>query len=174
MNICIIILSWTVDWSVLCTSLSIFRALLLTRYPHPSSQCPIHHLNMTWDENVNVLTALSRALLRILRFCLCRRVSFAQSSYWLINSYPAPGVQIVESATLHYLKAWNTLISSFFLLPLAQILAETRLSIHDSPFPADDQDTVGTFPAPPDPTGKVSCPPAPLLPPSSLPPQSQM
>ncbi|CAH3176786.1 unnamed protein product, partial [Porites evermanni] len=35
-----------------------------------------------------------------------------------------------------------------------QILAETRLSIHDSPFPADDQDTVGTFPAPPDPTGK--------------------
>ncbi|CAH3158530.1 unnamed protein product, partial [Porites lobata] len=33
-----------------------------------------------------------------------------------------------------------------------QILAETRLNVHDSPFPADAQDTVGTFPAPPDPT----------------------
>ena len=59
----------------------------------------------------------------------------------------------------------NRLINSCFLLPLAQILAETRLSIHDSPFPTDDEDTVGTFPAPPDPTGKVSFP----LPPSPLP-----
>ncbi|CAH3015795.1 unnamed protein product [Porites evermanni] len=33
-----------------------------------------------------------------------------------------------------------------------QISAETRLSIHDSPFFADIQDTVGTFLAPPDPT----------------------
>ena len=64
----------------------------------------------------------------------------------------------MESATLHYLKAWNRLMNSCFLLPFAQILAETRLSIHDSTFPADQQDTVGTFPAPPDPTGKVSCP----------------
>ena len=52
------------------------------------------------------------------------------------------------------------LINSCFLLPFAQIPAETRLSIHDSTFPADDQDTVGTFPAPPDPTGKVSGPQA--------------
>ena len=67
------------------------------------------------------------------------------------------------------------LINSFFLLPLAQIPAETRLSIHDSPFFADEQDTVRTFPAPADPTGKVSCPPALFSPPlSSLPSQSQM
>ena len=66
----------------------------------------------------------------------------------------------MESATLHYLKAWNKLISSWFVLSLAQILADTPLSIHDSPFPADDQDTVATFPAPPDPTGKVYCPQA--------------
>ena len=75
----------------------------------------------------------------------------------------------MESATLHYLKAWNTLISSCFLLPLAQILAETRLSIHDSPFPADDQDTVETFPAPPDPAGKVYCPLSPPPPPPPYP-----
>ena len=54
----------------------------------------------------------------------------------------------------------QALINSCFLLPLAQIPAETRLSIHDSPFFAHEQDTVGTFPAPPDPTGKVSCLPA--------------
>ena len=53
-----------------------------------------------------------------------------------------------------------------FFSPLAQIPAETRLSIHDSPFFARDQDTVGTFPAPPDPTGKVYCP----LPPHPTPP----
>ena len=29
------------------TSSSVFRAFFLTRYPHPSSQCPIHHL-YTW------------------------------------------------------------------------------------------------------------------------------
>ena len=170
------------DGRVLCTSRSVFRALLLTRYPHPSSQCPIHHLNMTWHENVNVLTALSRAfLLHILtkqrawgleltseqkiedwfgnsRFCLCRRIPFAQSSYWLINSYPAPGVQIVESAALFYLKARNRLINFCFLLSFVQILADTPLGIHDSPFPANDQDTVAIFPAPSDPTGKVYCP----------------
>ena len=108
---------------------------------------------------------MNRILVRLLRFCLCRRVSFAQSSYWLINSYPAPGVQIVESATLHYLKAWNKPISSCFLLSFAQILAETRLNVHDSPFPADAQDTVATFSAPPDPTGKVYGPRPPLPPP---------
>ena len=60
----------------------------------------------------------------------------------------------------------QALINSCFLLPLAQIPAETPLSIRVSPFPADDQDTVGrTFSAPPDPTGKVSCPPAPRPPP---------
>ena len=80
---------------------------------------------------------------------------------------------MVESATLHYLKAWNRLINSCVLLPFAQIPAETRLSIHDSPFFAHEQNTVGTFPAPPDPTGKICCPPPPL-PPSSLPSQSQM
>ena len=58
----------------------------------------------------------------------------------------------MESVTLQYLKAWSRLINSCFL---AQIPAETRLSIHDSPFFAHEQDTVGTFPAPPYPTGKV-------------------
>ena len=59
----------------------------------------------------------------------------------------------------------QALINSCFHLPLAQIPAETPLSIHDSPFPADDQDTVErTFSAPSDPTGKVSCPPAPPAP----------
>ena len=102
---------------------------------------------------------MNRILVQLLRFCLCRRVSFAQSSYWLINSYPAPGVQIVECATLRYLRAWNRLINYCSLLSLAQILAKTSpLSIHHSPFPADKQDPVGTFPAPPDPTGKVCCP----------------
>ena len=71
----------------------------------------------------------------------------------------------MELATLYYLKAWNRLINSCFLLPLAQILAETRLSIHDSPFFAHEQDTVGTFSAPPDPSGKVSRPQAPPPPP---------
>ena len=69
---------------------------------------------------------------------------------------------MVESVTLHYLKAWNRLINSCYRLPLTQFLAETHLSIDDSPFFAHEQDTVGTFPAPPDPTGKVSCPPATL------------
>ena len=113
---------------------------------------------------------VNRRLVRELRFCLCRRVPFAQSSYWLINSYPAPGVQIVESATIHYLKAWNKPISSCFLLSLEQILAETRLNVHDSPFPADAQDTVATFSAPPDRTGKVYGP-RPPLPPPPPPPQ---
>ena len=71
---------------------------------------------------------------------------------------------MVESATLHY----QALINSCFLLQFAQILAETGpLSIHDSSFPADHQDTVGTIQAPPDPTGKVYCPlspPAPKFP----------
>ena len=66
----------------------------------------------------------------------------------------------MESATLHC----QALINSCFLLPFAQIPAETRLSIHDSPFFAHEQDTVGTFPAPPDRTGKVSCPTALSLP----------
>ena len=76
----------------------------------------------------------------------------------------------MESATLHYLKARNRLVNFCFLLSFVQILADTPLSIHDSPFPADDQDTVGTFPAPSDPTGKVYCPlaPHPLPPPLSL------
>ena len=38
----------------------------------------------------------------------------------------------------------------------AQILVETHPSVHDSPFLAHDPDTVGTFPVPPDPDGKVS------------------
>ena len=71
---------------------------------------------------------------------------------------------LIGSSTLSLFQSWQVplstirLINSCFLSPLAQILAETRLSIHDSPFPADDQDTVGTFPVPPDPTGKVYCP----------------
>ena len=79
----------------------------------------------------------------------------------------------MESAILFYLKAWNRLINFCFLLALAQILAENsppphppRPSIYDSPFPVDEQDTVGsTFPAQPDPTGKVFSPLAPSPPP---------
>ena len=59
---------------------------------------------------------------------------------------------------LLYLKAWNRLINSSFLLLRTQFPAETRLSIYGSPFVAHKQDTAGTFPAPPDPTdptGKV-------------------
>ena len=41
------------------------------------------------------------------------------------------------------------LINSCLLLPFVKIPAETLLSIHDSPFPTYDQDSVGTFPAPP-------------------------
>ena len=45
-----------------------------------------------------------------------------------------------------------------------------RPSIHDSPFPVDEQDTVGsTFPAQPDPTGKVFSPLAPAPPPPQFP-----
>ena len=43
---------------------------------------------------------------------------------------------------------------------MAGATLQTRLSIHDSPFLAHEQDTVGLFPAPPDPNGKVSYPPA--------------
>ena len=57
-------------------------------------------------------------------------------------------------------------------LPLAQITAETGLSIHDSPFFAHEQDTVRIFAAPPYPTGKVSCPPA--LSPPPAPPHSSL
>ena len=39
----------------------------------------------------------------------------------------------------------------------AQTLAETRRSVHGSPFPTHDPDTTGPgFPVPPDPAGKVS------------------
>ena len=89
---------------------------------------------------------------RCLVFITNRRVSF------MLN-------HLIGSSTLSLFQSWQVplstirIINSCFLSPLAaQILAETRLSIHDSPFPADDQDTVGTFPAPPDPTGKVYCP----------------
>ena len=185
MNICIIILSWTVDWSVLCTSRSVFRALLLTRYPHPSSQCTIHHLYMTWHENVNVLTALSRALLRILseqRVWVLELtseqkigsgsevLSLWKSSFYsiilladqLLSCTRRSDSGKCDSPLCESLE--QSLINSCFLLPFAQILAEIPLSIHDSPFPADLQDTVGTFPAPPDPTGKVPCPLSPLPP----------
>ena len=47
-------------------------------------------------------------------------------------------------------------ITSCCLLWPVQILAETHLSVHGSSFLAHDPDTVGTFPVPPDPTGKVS------------------
>ena len=70
----------------------------------------------------------------------------------------------MESVTLHLSGSLEQALINSFFLPLAQILSGTLLSIHDSPFPADDQDTVGTSPAPPDPTGKVYCP---LFPPPS-------
>ena len=46
-------------------------------------------------------------------------------------------------------------ITSCCLLWPVQILEETHPSVH-APFVAHDPDTVGTFPVPPDPTGKVS------------------
>ena len=46
-------------------------------------------------------------------------------------------------------------ITSCCLLWPVQILEETHTSVH-SPFVVHDPDTVGTFPVPPDPTGKVS------------------
>ena len=45
-------------------------------------------------------------------------------------------------------------MASCFLPSTAQILAETRPSIHDVRL-ADDQETLETFPLPPDPAGKV-------------------
>ena len=36
------------------------------------------------------------------------------------------------------------------------MLAETHPSVHGLPFLAHDPDSVGTFPVPPDPAGKVS------------------
>ena len=50
--------------------------------------------------------------------------------------------------------SYQFITSCCLLLPV-QILAETRPSVH-SPFVVHDPDTVGTFPVPPDPTGKVS------------------
>ena len=47
-------------------------------------------------------------------------------------------------------------ITSCCLLWPVQILEETHPSVHGSSFLAHDPDTVGTFPVPPDPTGKVS------------------
>ena len=113
-----------------------------------------------------------------LRFCLCnfslafitnRRVSFCSIILIIglltLSSLSRSGGGKCHSPLLDP-NAWNRLNNSFFLLPLAQIPAATRLSIHDSPFFAHEQDTVATFPAPPDPTGKVFCPTA--LPPSPI------
>ena len=47
-------------------------------------------------------------------------------------------------------------ITSCCLLWPVQILEETHPSVHGSSFLAHNLDTVGTFPVPPDPTGKVS------------------
>ena len=47
------------------------------------------------------------------------------------------------------------IISCCLLWPV-QILAETHPSVYGSSFLAHDPDTVGTFPVPPDPAGKVS------------------
>ena len=47
-------------------------------------------------------------------------------------------------------------MTSCSLLSPAQILAETHPSLHGSSFLAHDPNTVGTFPEPPDPAGKVS------------------
>ena len=47
-------------------------------------------------------------------------------------------------------------ITSCCLLWPVQILEETHPSVHSSPFLAHDPNTVGTFPVPPDPAGKVS------------------
>ena len=46
-------------------------------------------------------------------------------------------------------------ITSCSLLSPVQILEETHPSVHGSPFLAHDSDTIGTFPVPPDPAGKV-------------------
>ena len=111
--------------------------------------CDVH-----WLSNFTVIAVVEHFWhfkQRCLVFITNRRVSF------MLN-------HLIGSSTLSLFQSWQAplstirLINSCFLSPLAQILAETRLSIHDSPFPADDQDTVGTFPAPPDPTGKVYCP----------------
>ena len=60
-------------------------------------------LDQTSQQYTEVLSLYS------LVFISNRRVFIAQPSYWLINSYPVSGVQIVESATLHYVKACNRL-----------------------------------------------------------------
>ena len=96
-----------------------------------------------------------------LRLCLCRALFSLLTEEFLFCL-----IILLVYKLLAYCRRSESgkFISSCFLLPFAQILAETPpLSIHDSPFPANEQDTVGTFSAPPDPTGEVSCPLAPPL-----------
>ena len=66
----------------------------------------------------------------------------------------------IDNAQLRYFETRPScqlcFITSCSLLLPVQILEETHPSVHGSPFLAHDPDTVGTFPVPPDPAGKVS------------------
>ena len=153
MNICIIILSWTVSWSVLCTSRSVFRALLLTRYPHPSSQCLIHHLYITWHEYVNVLTALSRSLLRILskqrawglELTCEQKIGFGTKGsvfveeFLLLNHLIGSSTPILHKAfrwwkvPLSTNRLWSTLVFFYHLHRFLQRLSPSVFTTHHSP-----------------------------------------
>ena len=67
---------------------------------------------------------------------------FVVTTNWTDSFYST-----ILSVVLHYL---------LFSFITAQILAETHPSVHGSSFLAHDPFTVGTFPVPPDPAGKVS------------------
>ena len=142
-NICIIILSWTVDWSVLCTSRSVFRALLLSRYPHPSSQCPIHHLYITSHEYVNVLTALSRAwgleLTCEQKIGSGTKVSVFVEEFLLLNHLIGSSTPILHKAfrwwkvPLSTNRLWSTLVFFYHLHRFLQRLSPSVSTTHHSP-----------------------------------------
>ena len=92
------------------TSRSVFRALLLTRYPHPSSQCPIHHL-YTW---------------RILGY---RSVSHQCS--WPFYSHTGPAHWWGNDAGQ---ERWAGLILLFLLISLKQLLRIIENDFMDQSF----------------------------------------
>ena len=87
-------------------------------------------------------------------------LSFLSFKLYFINGREFCLLSLKHNAQLRYFETRPScqfcFITSCSLLSPAELLEETHPSIHGSPFLAHDPDTVGTFPVPSDPAGKVS------------------
>ena len=84
-------------------------------------------------------------------------LSFLSFKLYFINGREFWLLSLKHNAQLRYFETGpSCFITSCSLLSPVQILEETHPSVHGSPFVAHDPDTVGTFPVPPNPAGKVS------------------